>query len=99
MNSQVFKVLPLVAAMAFVTDSFAQRQISDTLEETVVTAQKREENLQDVAISVSAMDAAAIEKTFARTLDEITGMSPNLIFNPISCHYIITINPRYKFAI
>ena len=83
MNSQVFKVLPLVAAMAFVTDSFAQRQISDTLEETVVTAQKREENLQDVAISVSAMDAAAIEKTFARTLDEITGMSPNLIFNPI----------------
>ncbi|MDG1988175.1 MAG: hypothetical protein P8J18_09365 [Halieaceae bacterium] len=66
MNSQVFKVLPLVAAMAFVTDSFAQRQISDTLEETVVTAQKREENLQDVAISVSAMDAAPIESIDCR---------------------------------
>ncbi len=83
MNLQVFKVMPLVAAVAFTTDALGQRQISDTLEETVVTAQKREENLQDVAISVSAMDAAAIEKTFSRTLDEITGMSPNLVFNPI----------------
>ena len=83
MNLQVFKFMPLVVAVAFVTDATAQRQISDALEETVVTAQKREENLQDVAISVSAMDAAAIEKTFARTLDEITGMSPNLVFNPI----------------
>ncbi len=83
MNLQVFKFLPLVVAVTFVTDAAAQRQISDALEETVVTAQKREENLQDVAISVSAMDAAAIEKTFARTLDEITGMSPNLVFNPI----------------
>ena len=83
MNSQIFKVMPLIAAVAFATDALGQRQISDTLEETLVTAQKREENLQDVAISVSAMDAAAIEKTFSRTLDEITGMSPNLVFNPI----------------
>ena len=51
MNSQIFKVMPLIAAVAFATDALGQRQISDTLEETVVTAQKREENLQDVAIT------------------------------------------------
>ncbi len=83
MNLKALKLMPLVAAVALAADSMAQRTISDTLEETVVTAQKREENLQDVAISVSAMDAAAIEKSYARTIDEITGMSPNLIFNPI----------------
>ena len=32
---------------------------------------------------MSAMDANAIEKSFARTIDDITGMSPNLIINPI----------------
>jgi iron complex outermembrane receptor protein len=32
---------------------------------------------------MSAMDANAIEKSFSRTIDEITGMSPNLVINPI----------------
>ena len=61
----------------------AQRQISTSIDEITVTAQKREENLQDVAISVSAMDAQAIEKRFARDLLDVTGMSPNLIIDPI----------------
>jgi iron complex outermembrane receptor protein len=75
--------MALALAFAFVPNVYAQRTISSEIEEVVVTAQHREENIQDVAISMSALDASAIEKTFSRTIDEITGMSPNLIINPI----------------
>ena len=61
----------------------AQREISTGIEEIVVTAQKREENLQDVPASVSAMDAAALEKAFARDLMDVAGVSPNLIIDPV----------------
>ena len=43
-------------------DASAQRKISGQLEEVIVTAQKREQNLQDVPVSVSALDAAMIER-------------------------------------
>jgi iron complex outermembrane receptor protein len=63
--------------------ALAQREISTGIEEIVVTAQKREENLQDVPASVSAMDAAALEKAFARDLMDVAGVSPNLIIDPV----------------
>ena len=76
-------VLAVAVSMAISAQVQAQRSTTTEIEEVVVTAQKREENMQDVAISMSAMDASTIEKTFSRTIDEITGMSPNLIINPI----------------
>ena len=54
-------LLPMVAAVAFATNAHAQRTISAELEEVIVTAEKREQNMQDVAISVSAIDAKTIE--------------------------------------
>jgi len=76
-------ILAVAVSMAISAQVHAQRTTTTQIEEVVVTAQKREENMQDVAISMSAMDANAIEKSFARTIDDITGMSPNLIINPI----------------
>lgn len=76
-------ILAVAVSMAISAHVNAQRSTTTQIEEVVVTAQKREENMQDVAISMSAMDANAIEKSFARTIDDITGMSPNLIINPI----------------
>jgi len=76
-------ILAVAVSMAISAQAHAQRTTTTQIEEVVVTAQKREENMQDVAISMSAMDANAIEKSFARTIDDITGMSPNLIINPI----------------
>ncbi|MEY2909573.1 MAG: Pesticin receptor precursor [Pseudomonadota bacterium] len=72
----------------------AQRQISGQLEEVVVTAQKREQNLQDVPISVSALDAAMIEKTFARDITDIAGMVPNLGIDPILSNGTASISIR-----
>ena len=76
-------ILAVAVSMAISAQVHAQRSTTSQIEEVVVTAQKREENMQDVAISMSAMDANTIEKTFSRTIDEITGMSPNLVINPI----------------
>ena len=76
-------ILAVAVSVAISGQVNAQRSTTSEIEEVVVTAQKREENMQDVAISMSAMDANTIEKTFSRTIDEITGMSPNLVINPI----------------
>ena len=76
-------ILAVAVSMAVSGQVNAQRSTTTEIEEVVVTAQKREENMQDVAISMSAMDANTIQKTFSRTIDEITGMSPNLVINPI----------------
>ena len=51
------------------------------LEETVVTARKRSENLQDVGLAVSAMTQTEIERTFSRDLLDLASISPNLIID------------------
>ena len=79
--------LSVAAALLLFNDvAMAQgqsRDVSSRLDEVVVTAQKREESKQDIAVAVSALDARAIEKTFARDLQDIESMSPNLIIDPI----------------
>jgi iron complex outermembrane receptor protein len=54
------------------------------LEEITVTARKREENLQDVGLSVSAMTGTEIERTFARDIKDLAFISPNLIIDDTS---------------
>ena len=54
-----------------------------TLDEIVVTAQKRSENLQDVPIAVSAVNAKQIEERFARDVSDLVSISPNLFIDPL----------------
>ncbi len=54
------------------------------LEEIVVTARKRTENLQDVGLSVSAMTGTEIDRTFARDIRDLAFISPNLIIDDTS---------------
>ena len=54
------------------------------LEEIVVTARKREENLQDVGLSVSALSQTEIDRTFARDIKDLAFISPNLIIDDTS---------------
>ena len=63
--------------------ALAQREISTSIEEVVVTAQKREENLSDVPMAVSALDGKALDRTIARDLQDIQDMSPNIMIDPI----------------
>ena len=50
----------------------------DRLEEVLVTAQKREQSLQDVAVSVTAFTAADIARSQLRDSEEILMKVPNL---------------------
>lgn len=51
------------------------------LEEITVTARKREESLQDVGISVSALGASEIQRQFARDIQDLANIAPNLIID------------------
>ena len=58
-------ILAVAVSMAVSGQVNAQRSTTTEIEEVVVTAQKREENMQDVAISMSAMDANDFSIAFA----------------------------------
>lgn len=70
-----------VASTSFPSAVSAVEGISNTLEETVVTARKREESLQDVGLAVSALTQTEIANSFARDLGDLAFMSPNLIID------------------
>ena len=61
--------LAVMAAPAFA-------QVS--LDEIVVTAQKRVENLQDVPLAVSAISADKIEQLGIDSAQDLSGLAPNL---------------------
>lgn len=54
------------------------------LQEIIVTAQKRSENLQKVPISVTAVSGVAISQLHAVTLQELNGTIPNIQLNNFS---------------
>ncbi|MEP0200688.1 MAG: TonB-dependent receptor [Halioglobus sp.] len=71
-----FRKAPLVAAVAFATaTSLSQAQ---QLEEVIVTAQKRAESLQDVPISVSAIQGEKIKDAGIPNMAALADYVPNL---------------------
>jgi len=51
------------------------------LEEITVTAQRREERLQDIPISITAFGAAAIAKLGASNVEQLANFAPNVRFD------------------
>ena len=58
-----------------------QAETAKPVEEIVVTARKREENIQNVGIAVSALTQSEIEDTFARDMRDLVFVSPNLVLD------------------
>jgi len=58
----------------------ADGQRPGALEEIIVTAQKREQNLQDVALSLSAISANSIEDSGLTGVQDLAQMVPGLVF-------------------
>lgn len=71
----------LMAAIASPVMQIPMAFGSDALEEVLVTARKREERMQDVGIAVSALSQTEINRTFARDIKDLAGISPNLIID------------------
>ncbi|MBW2368408.1 MAG: TonB-dependent receptor [Deltaproteobacteria bacterium] len=69
----------------FVSQSYAEEGEEENyndfiLEEVVVTAQKREENLQDVPISITAISEGRLEQLGAREIADVQNFAPNVDF-------------------
>ena len=72
----------LAAALAMPTAMAARAQGEGaSLEEIVVTARKRSEDLQDVGFSVSALTQSQIDGQFARDITELANIAPNLLID------------------
>lgn len=64
-------------ALAWAAESLPQSQPAGVIEEVIVTAQRREENLQETPISVTAFTGATIEALGFRQSVDITAQTPN----------------------
>ncbi|MFT5580273.1 MAG: iron complex outermembrane receptor protein, partial [Paraglaciecola psychrophila] len=70
----------LTAAVAVQQSAVAQNNESLALEEIVVTAQKRTENLSDVPIAVTALSSDQIDAAFANNMENLQAMVPSVSF-------------------
>ena len=59
----------------------AQEIGATALEEVIVTAQKRAQNLQDIPIAVSAFSTADIERRNVSNIAQLADFTPNVIFD------------------
>lgn len=72
------RTLPVLIAGLMAGSMSLARAEDAALEEVIVTAQKRAENLQDVPISVDTLDAKALEKLGVVGLSDMKVMVPGL---------------------
>jgi iron complex outermembrane receptor protein len=82
----VLRYLPLASAISAILAGApavhaAPEAESNTLEEVVVTAQKRTENLQDVPISIEVLDNKKLEQLHVVNLDDYVKYSPSIAYS------------------
>ncbi|MDB9734670.1 TonB-dependent receptor [Porticoccaceae bacterium] len=84
MKKILSRILMALAITAFFGNSYAA-----VLEEIIVTAQKRTESLQDVPISMSALDGQKLEEVGIHSFQELTAYVPNLSITENAVNTII----------
>ncbi|MEX2961649.1 TonB-dependent receptor [Microbulbifer sp. TYP-18] len=72
-------IMALGSGVGFAQSDTDTKQLA--LEEVVVTAQRREESLQDVPISVSAFTSESIEKANITSASDYLAVTPNVAFS------------------
>ena len=81
-----FNILISFIITSFFTINYSNAQtagISEGIEEIVVTARKKEENIQETALSVSALSARDIENRVPTDIRDLAADSPNLIIDDL----------------
>lgn len=75
-------IIALPASVVRAQESTSEPQAeSQGLEEILVTARKRDENMQDVPASVSALSAGELERRFDSDVRDFAGASPNIVID------------------
>ena len=91
------KLATIIAATALVENSYAEFM----LEEVIVTAQKREQSLQDVPLSVAVISSDALRRRNINDIASLAQASPSLNFQegfgPISTNFNIRGVASYSF--
>ena len=81
----------LIIALALPGAAYAQSEPGAEEDEIVVTAQRREERLQDVPLSVSAVSGEGLERAGIVDTRQLTQAMPNLVFSRASTTFQPTI--------
>ena len=68
----------MIGAILSPVAASAAEASANSLEEIVVTAQRREERLQDVPISVSAYGQATLDAQSIRSIDDVSRLAPGV---------------------
>ena len=74
----------VAAALATTAPAFAEQEsesVSRFMEEVVVQARKREEELQDVPLSITAFNGDTIERMYGENLSEFSKYTPGEALN------------------
>ena len=74
-----FSVAALAAAVSALSSAPSYSQDGATLEEVLVTAQRREQSLQDVSISLSAFSGDALNERLIEEMADLQFSVPNLL--------------------
>lgn len=92
-----FGNIPLRRTIAILLLSALAGNVSaenDTLEEILVTAEKRTVSIQDIPLSISAFDQGRLDKSDISTVSDLQNITPNLQFSMAAnagTHAIVTI--------
>lgn len=62
------------------TSAFGQSSSSNVIEELVVTAEKREQSLQDVPVAISAFTSTQRDKVGIATVQDLTNFTPGFVY-------------------
>ncbi|CAB1368004.1 TonB-dependent receptor [Denitratisoma oestradiolicum] len=90
------KMIHTMICASFMTCAPAWASGGAALEEVIVTAQKRAENVQDVPISIHTLDAAALEKNVIVSLTDMRAQAPGVTINnfPLAQESTLLVNIR-----
>jgi iron complex outermembrane receptor protein len=78
-NRNLVKVMCLAVGAATGSMASAQEGQRVALEEVIVTAQKREENLQEVPLAITAIGAAELDSRSIESLGDLNAIAPNVM--------------------
>lgn len=86
-HSATIRLFASAATAALGIAMAGQAWAQDTqVEEIVVTAQKREQNLQDVPVAVSAFGSAQLEAQAIQSLTDLSSKAPNVVLAPVGAY-------------
>ena len=75
------RILYLTTSVGLATTIMSSTALAQTVDEIVVTAQKKQESIQEVPISVVAVTGEALLKTGAPNLASVAELAPNVVID------------------